>query len=88
MLYSAVIGLGKYWRKLYLERMVGEYLASLHLNKTMYTYIINNYCPKVLKNSVLEALDLKRYFTKLLQVCNQVCSTEYVCIHCKRGYHI
>ena len=35
------------------------------------TYIINNYCSEVSKNSVLEAFGLKRYFTKLLHVCNR-----------------
>ena len=51
--------------------MVGKYLVNLHLNKTICTYIINNYCSKVPKNSVLEAFGLKRYFTKLLHVCNR-----------------
>ena len=51
--------------------MVGKYLANLHLNKTTCTYIINNYCSKVPNNSVLEAFSSKKYFTKLLHVCNR-----------------
>ena len=35
-------------------------------------------CSEAPKNSVLEAFGLKRYFTKLLHVCNRVCSSEYV----------
>ena len=50
--------------------MVGKYLANLYLNKTICTYIINNYCSEVPNNSVLEALGLKKYFTNLLHVCN------------------
>ena len=49
--YSAIIGRGKYWRKVYLERMVGKYLANLHLNKTICTYII---VPKHLKTQYLK----------------------------------
>ena len=60
--------------------MVGKYLAKLHLNK-IYAYIFNNYCSEVLKNSVLEVFDSKRYFTKLLHVFNHVCSSEYVCLN-------
>ena len=37
----------------------------------MYTYIFNTYCSEVPNNSVLEALDLKMYFNKLLHVCNR-----------------
>ena len=41
-----------------------------------------NYCSEALKNSVLEAFGSKRYFTKLLHVCNRlrdrVCSSDYV----------
>ena len=51
--------------------MVGKYLANLQLNKTICAYIINNYCSKAPKNSVLEVFGLKRYFTKLLHVCNR-----------------
>ena len=40
--YSTIIGWGKYWQKLYLERMVGKYLVNLRLNKTIYTYIMLN----------------------------------------------
>ena len=40
ILYSAIIGRGKYWRKVYLERVVGKYLTNLHLNKTICAYII------------------------------------------------
>ena len=86
--YSAIIGRGKIWAKSLPERMVGKYLVNLHLNKTICAYIINNYCSEAFKNSVLEVFSSKRYFTKLLQVCNLVCSSEYICIHCKRGYHI
>ena len=51
--------------------MVRKYLANLHLNETIYAYIINNYCSEAPNNSVLETFSLKRYFTKLLHVCNQ-----------------
>ena len=50
--------------------MVGKYLANLHLNKTICAYIIN-YCSKAPNNSVLEVLGSKKYFTKLLHVCNR-----------------
>ena len=56
--------------------MAGKYLANLHLNKTICTYIIN-YCFEAPKNSVLEAFGLKRYFTKLLHVYNRVCSSMF-----------
>ena len=59
---AQLYGEGKYWQKVYLERVVRKYLANLHLNKTICTY-----------SSVLEAISLKKYFTKLLHVCNQVC---------------
>ena len=42
--YSAIIGQGKYWQKVYLIRLVGKYLANAFLNETVHTYIINNYC--------------------------------------------
>ena len=45
-------------------------MANLHL-KTMCAYIINNYCSEAHKNSGLEAFGSKRYFTKLLNMCNQ-----------------
>ena len=83
ILYSAIIGRGEILAKSLPERMVGKYLVNLHLNKTICAYTINNYCSEVFKNSVLEVFSSKRYFTKLLHVCNQVCSSEYVCIHCK-----
>ena len=51
--------------------MVGKYLANLHLNKTICAYIINNYCSEAPKNSVLEVFGSKRYFTKLLHMCNR-----------------
>ena len=51
--------------------MVGKYLANLHLNKTIYAYIINNYCSEVPNNSVLKEVSSKKYFTKLLHMCNQ-----------------
>ena len=51
--------------------MVGKSLVNLHLNKTICAYVINNYCSETPKISVLEAFGLKRYFTKLLHVCNQ-----------------
>ena len=51
--------------------MVGKYLVNLYLNKTICAYIINNYCSEVPNNSVLEALGSKKYFTKLLHMCNQ-----------------
>ena len=51
--------------------MVGNYLVNLHLNKTICAYIINNCCSKAPKNSVLEAFGSKRYFTKLLHVCDR-----------------
>ena len=41
-------GGGKYWRKVYLERVVGNILANLYLNKTICAYII---VPKHLKFS-------------------------------------
>ena len=69
-------GGGKYWRKVYLERMVGKYFANLHLNKNNMR-LYNYYCSKAPKNSVLEAFSSKSYFTKLLHVCNQMCSSEY-----------
>ena len=50
--------------------------------------LYNKYCSEAPNSSVLVAFSSKRYFTKLLHVCNQVCSSEYVLIHCKRGYHI
>ena len=40
----------KYWQKVYLERVVGKYLANLHLNKTIRLYN----CSKSPKNSVFE----------------------------------
>ena len=39
--YSAIIGRGQYWQKVYFERMVGKYLAKFNLNKTIQAYIIN-----------------------------------------------
>ena len=33
--YCIIIGWGKYWQKVYLEGMVGKYLANLNLNKTI-----------------------------------------------------
>ena len=33
--YSAI---GKYWQKVYYERIVGKYLANLHLNKIICAY--------------------------------------------------
>ena len=51
--------------------MVGKYLANLNLNKTVCAYIFNNHCSKVPDNSVLEVLGSKKYFTKLLHVCNR-----------------
>ena len=55
----------------YLEGILGKYLANLHLNKTICAYIINNYCSGTPSNSVLEALGSKSYFIKLLHMCNQ-----------------
>ena len=49
--------------------MMGKYLANLHLRKTICTIIIN--CSEAPNNSVLEALGSKKYFTKLLHVCNR-----------------
>ena len=49
--------------------MVGKYLANLHLNKTICAYIINNHS-EMPENSVLEVFGSKKYFTKLLHVCN------------------
>ena len=57
--------------KIYLERMVGKYMVNLHLNKTICTYIINNYCSEAPNNSVPEVFGSKKYFTKLLHVCNR-----------------
>ena len=47
-------GREKYWRTVFLERMVGKYLANIHLNKTICTYIINNYCSEALKIQYLK----------------------------------
>ena len=44
ILYSTIIGGGKYWRKVDLKGLVGKYLANDVLNKTICPYIINNYC--------------------------------------------
>ena len=38
--YSAIIGWGKYWQKVYCEAMVGKCLANLNLNKTTCAYTI------------------------------------------------
>ena len=51
--------------------MVGKYLVNLHPDKTICACIINNYCSEAPNNSVLEALGSKKYFTKLLHVCNR-----------------
>ena len=51
--YSTSMGRGKYWRKVYLERVVGKYLANLDLNKTVCAYII---VPKRLKIQYLKCL--------------------------------
>ena len=40
--YSAIIGRGKCWRKVYLKRLVGKYLAKAVLNKTICIYIIKS----------------------------------------------
>ena len=45
--YSAIIGRGKYWRNIYLERVVRKYLANLHLNKTICAYIIVLKCQRI-----------------------------------------
>ena len=34
ILYSVIIGRGKYLQKAYLEGMMGKYLVNFHLNKT------------------------------------------------------
>ena len=39
--YSAIIGWGKYWQKVYLKGLVGKYLVYAVLNKTICTYICN-----------------------------------------------
>ena len=44
---------------------------NLHPDKTICACIINNYCSEAPNNSVLEALGSKKYFTKLLHVCNR-----------------
>ena len=36
IIYSAVIGRGRYWHKVYLEGMVGKYLANLNQNKSIW----------------------------------------------------
>ena len=54
--YSAIIGWGKYWQKVHLKGLVGKYWQTVHLkglvgkylanaiiNKTICTYIINNF---------------------------------------------
>ena len=68
--YSAIIGRGKILAKSLPWKNGREYLANLYPNKTICAYIINNYCSEVPNNSVLEVFDSKKYFTKLLHVCN------------------
>ena len=41
VLYSTIIGGGKYWQRVHLEGMMRKYLANLNLNKTTYIYVIN-----------------------------------------------
>ena len=76
MPYSAIIGLGKYWQKVYLEGMVGKYLANLNLNKIICIYIINIDL-KVPKNFVREAIGSKRCSTKLY-TCVIECVIEFM----------
>ena len=72
-MYSTIIEWGKHWQQLYLEGMVGNYLANLNLNKTICAYIITVGL-KASKHLVLEAICLNRCLT-LLHKCNQVCNS-------------
>ena len=72
ILYSAIIEWGKYWQKVYLERVVGKYLANLHLNKTICAYII------VLKR--LNIQYLKRSAQRGTSPSFYTCIIEYVIV--------